>query len=123
MEACRGELSVEPCDLRSTSVSVAEQDGRLVGVRRQKSLGFVKLFVEPTVLRSGIGRAIFAWTSEIAISQGANGLSRLLMARLIVDVAVGAKRTGRGGRSRRMPQEPELVTLPKIPRKPPVDAV
>ena len=79
MEACRRELSVEPCDLQSTSVAVAEQDGRLVGVAQIKVVGseadLLKLFVEPTVLRSGIGRALFAWATELAISQGADRLS------------------------------------------------
>src|SRR6516164_9577572 len=74
MEACRRELSIEPCDLQSTSVAVAEQDGRLAGVAQIKVVGseadLLKLFVEPTVLRSGIGRALFAWATELAISQG-----------------------------------------------------
>ena len=79
MEACRRELSVEPCDLRSTSVAVAEQDGRLVGVAQIKVAGseadLLKLFVEPTVLRGGIGSALFVWATELTISQGADRLS------------------------------------------------
>ena len=79
MEACRGELTLEACDLRSTSVAVAEQDGRLVGVAQIKVVGseadLLKLFVEPTVLLSGIGRALFAWATELANSQGATRLS------------------------------------------------
>jgi hypothetical protein len=59
MQACRKELSIEACDLRSTSIAVAEQDGRLVGVAQIKVIGneadLLKLFVEPIVLRSGIG--------------------------------------------------------------------
>ena len=79
MEACRRELSFEPCELQSTSVVVAEQDGRIVGVAQIKVTGseadLLKLFVEPTVLRSGIGRALFTWATELAISQGADRLS------------------------------------------------
>ena len=78
MEACRRELSIGPCDLRSTSVAVAEQDSRPVGVAQIKVIGseahLLKLFVEPTVLRSGIGRALFAWATDLAISQGADRL-------------------------------------------------
>ena len=78
MEACRRELSIEPCDLRLTSVAVAEQDSRLVGVAQIKVIGneanLLKLFVEPTVMRSGIGRALFAWATDLAISQGADRL-------------------------------------------------
>ena len=65
--------------MRSTSVAVAEQDGRLVGVAQIKVVGseadLLKLFVEPTVLLSGIGRALFAWATELANSQGATRLS------------------------------------------------
>jgi GNAT superfamily N-acetyltransferase len=78
MEACRRELSIEPCDLRSTSIAVAEQDGRLAGVAQIKVTGceadLLKLFVEPTVLRDGIGRALFAWAADLATSQGADRL-------------------------------------------------
>jgi GNAT superfamily N-acetyltransferase len=76
MEACRRELCIEPRDLQSTSIAVAEQDGRLVGVAQIKVIGgeadLLKLFVEPTALRSGIGRALFAWASDLATSQGAD---------------------------------------------------
>ena len=76
MEACRRELSIEPCDLRSTSIAVAEQDGKLVGVAQIRVVGskadLLKLFVDPTVLRSGIGTALFAWASDLATGQGAD---------------------------------------------------
>jgi GNAT superfamily N-acetyltransferase len=75
MEACRSELSIEPCDLLSTSIAVAEQDGRLVGVAQINIIGndanLLKLFVEPTVLRSGIGKALFTWATDLAKRQGA----------------------------------------------------
>jgi GNAT superfamily N-acetyltransferase len=76
MEACRKELSIEPSDLGSTSIAIAEQDGRLVGVAQIKVIAgeadLLKLFVEPTALRSGIGRALFAWATGLARSQGAD---------------------------------------------------
>lgn len=78
MEACRGELSIDPSDLRYTSIAVAEQDGGLAGVAQIKVTGsdadLLKLFVEPAVLRSGIGRALFAWAADLATSQGADRL-------------------------------------------------
>lgn len=76
MEACRRELSIDSNDLRSTSIAVAEQDGRLVGVAQIKIVGneadLLKLFVEPTALRRGIGKALFAWAADLATSQGAD---------------------------------------------------
>jgi hypothetical protein len=36
MEACRGELTIEPSDLRLTSIAVAEKDGKIVGVAQVK---------------------------------------------------------------------------------------
>ena len=78
MEACRKELSIEPSDLRSTPIAVAERDGRLIGVAQIKVVGseadLLKLFVEPTVMRSGIGRTLFAWATDLATSQGADRL-------------------------------------------------
>ena len=78
MEACRRELSIDPCDLRYTSIAVAEHDGGIAGVAQIKvtgrEAGLLKLFVEPTVLRSGIGRALFAWAADLATSQGADRL-------------------------------------------------
>jgi len=70
MEACRKELSIEPSDLRSTPIAVAERDGRLTGVAQIKVVGGV----EPTVMRSGIGRTLFAWATDLARSQGADRL-------------------------------------------------
>ena len=78
MEACRKELSVEPNDLQSTSIAVAEQDGRLLGVAQIKVRGrdadLLKLFVEPSSLRGGIGRALFGWAAASAAQQGADRL-------------------------------------------------
>jgi GNAT superfamily N-acetyltransferase len=78
MEACRRELSIEPSDLRSSSIAVAEQEGMLVGAAQIKVVGseadLLKLFVEPIVLRSGIGEALFAWATDLATSQGADRL-------------------------------------------------
>lgn len=78
MEACRRELSIEPYDLRSTSIAVAEKNGKIVGVVQIKIIGseadLLKLFVEPTTLRDGVGRALFAWATDQAVSGGAERL-------------------------------------------------
>ena len=78
MEACRRELTIEPPDLRSTSIAVAEKDGKIVGVAQIKVVGseadLLKLFVEPTTLRGGVGRTLFVWAIDQATSRGANCL-------------------------------------------------
>lgn len=78
MESCRIGLSVEPCDLQSSWIGVAELDGSPTGVAQIKITGseadLLKLFVEPTVLRGGVGRALFAWAAQLAASHGADHL-------------------------------------------------
>ena len=75
MEACRDELSISPDELRSTSIAVAEYRGNVVGVAQVKVVGneadLLKLFVEPTALRGGIGKALFDWVTYTARSMGA----------------------------------------------------
>lgn len=78
LEACRKELSIEPGDLRSSSIAVADEDGKILGVAQIKSTGseadLLKLFIEPTVLRGGIGKALFLWAARQAMTQGAERL-------------------------------------------------
>lgn len=78
MEACRKELTIELSDLRSTSIAVAEENGKVVGVAQIKIVGseadLLKLFVEPTILRGGVGRTLFVWATEMATSRGADRL-------------------------------------------------
>jgi GNAT superfamily N-acetyltransferase len=78
IEACRGELTFELRDLRSTSIAVAEKDGKIVGVAQVKVLeseaDLLKLFVEPTTLRGGVGRILFVWATDQATRRGANRL-------------------------------------------------
>jgi hypothetical protein len=51
MEACRSELSFDAAQLRSSSIVVAEEHGKIVGVAQVKVVGkeadLLKLFVEP----------------------------------------------------------------------------
>jgi GNAT superfamily N-acetyltransferase len=78
MEACRSELSFDALELRSTAIVVAEEHGKIVGVAQVKVVGkeadLLKLFVEPTALRGGVGRALFAWATGKAASMGADNL-------------------------------------------------
>jgi GNAT superfamily N-acetyltransferase len=78
MEACRSELSIDPHELRSTSIAVVEDYGEIVGIAQIKVVGneadLLKLFVEPAALRTGIGKALFVWATDTAASMGADHL-------------------------------------------------
>ncbi|WP_271596841.1 MULTISPECIES: GNAT family N-acetyltransferase [unclassified Bradyrhizobium] len=75
IEACRRELIIEPCDMRSSAIAVAEENGRLVGAAQMKVTGdeadLLKLFVEPTMLRAGVGTKLFHWAVSEAARMGA----------------------------------------------------
>jgi GNAT superfamily N-acetyltransferase len=78
MQACRNELAVTPAAIISSRVQVAEVDGRLAGVAEVKSEGDVaqleKLFVEPTMLRTGTGRQLLDWAKATARAAGARAM-------------------------------------------------
>ena len=78
MDACRGELSFEPRDLELTPIAVAEHDGRPIGVAQVKVVDdeadLLKLFVEPSALRSGTGKALLVWATDVAKKLGATRL-------------------------------------------------
>lgn len=75
MGACRSELTIETYELQSSSIAVAEANGRIVGVAQVKVTGseadLVKLFVEPTMLRGGVGMRLFHWAANQATAMGA----------------------------------------------------
>ena len=79
MEACRRELSFEPCDLELTPIAVAEHDGKPIGVAQVKVINgeadLMKLFVEPGALRRGTGNALLVWATEVAKELGASRLT------------------------------------------------
>ncbi|MBC9878398.1 GNAT family N-acetyltransferase [Bradyrhizobium sp. INPA01-394B] len=78
MEMCRRELSFDALELRSTSIVVAEEHGKIVGVAQVKVVGkeadLLKLFVEPSALSGGVGRALLAWAAAKVASLGADKL-------------------------------------------------
>lgn len=79
MEACRGELSFEPRDLALTPIAVAEHNGKPIGVAQVKVVDgeadLLKLFVEPSALRSGTGKALLVWATDVAKKLGATRLT------------------------------------------------
>ncbi len=75
LEACREELTLTPADLGGAGVIVAVLDGVAVGLAEISVAGesaeLEKLFVEPGLLRGGVGRRLFTWAVEAARAQGA----------------------------------------------------
>ncbi len=75
MTACRAELTLRPDELQSTHIQVAERDFIVVGFAQVKLSGteadLLKLFVEPALLRSGVGRLLFNWATDMARRLGA----------------------------------------------------
>lgn len=86
LEACRAELSIHPADLDPGLLHVAEVDGKLVGVvqliREGGDLHLDKLFIDPAVLRAGVGSRLLEWAVTRASELGA--------ARLVIDADPGA---------------------------------
>jgi len=78
MDACRAELSFEPRDLELTPIAVAEHDGKPIGVAQVKVVDdeadLLKLFVEPSALHSGTGKALLVWATDVAKKLGATRL-------------------------------------------------
>jgi GNAT superfamily N-acetyltransferase len=75
MRACRSELTLTAESIVSSHVKVAEIDDRLIGVAqievRERVAELAKLFVEPNMLRSGAGQALFTWAKKAAGQLGA----------------------------------------------------
>ena len=75
MTACRTELTLRPDELQSTHLQVAECETTVVGLAQIKVTGtdadLLKLFVEPALLKSGVGRLLFEWATATARSLGA----------------------------------------------------
>ena len=63
-------LSFAPRDLELTHVAIAEERGGIFGVAqvnvRARDAELLKLFVEPTALRRGVGRTLFSWATDVA---------------------------------------------------------
>lgn len=77
MAACRAELTIKTTDI--AQIQVALQEGGVIAMAQLAQHGRIadidKLFVDPAVLRSGAGRALFAWCMETAKAAGAVALT------------------------------------------------
>jgi GNAT superfamily N-acetyltransferase len=86
MIACRAELTLRPDELQSTHLQVAERCSTVVGLAQVKVAGtdaeLLKLFVEPALLGSGVGRLLFEWATATARGFGA--------VRMIIEADPGA---------------------------------
>ena len=86
MSACQNELTLRPDELQSTHLQVAERDSTVVGLAQVKvtdtDADLLKLFVEPALLRSGVGRLLFEWATARARGLGA--------VRMIIEADPGA---------------------------------
>ena len=86
MTACRTELTLRPDELQSTYLQVAVRDSTVVGLAQVKvadtDADLLKLFVEPALLRSGVGRLLFGWATAKARGLGA--------VRMIIEADPGA---------------------------------
>ena len=75
MERCRAVLTLQPEELRTSRVMVAERKGAVLGVVQLMLLAdraeLYKLFVEPAAKGEGIGAALYAWAAETAKAEGA----------------------------------------------------
>jgi GNAT superfamily N-acetyltransferase len=75
MVACRNELTLRPDELQSTRLQVAERDSTINGLAHIKVTGadadLLKLFVEPVLLGSGVGRLLLEWATAAARALGA----------------------------------------------------
>jgi GNAT superfamily N-acetyltransferase len=78
LEACRGELTLTPAQVRAKRTIVAERAGRVVGFYTLAGEppvgGLDHLFVEPAEIGSGVGRAL--WGHAVAAAQSL-GFTRL----------------------------------------------
>jgi GNAT superfamily N-acetyltransferase len=75
MRACREELTLTDATMQTSQLQVAEIDGLVVGIAQVTVKGGLaeldKLFVEPSQLRCGVGRALFDWAKNTAREAGA----------------------------------------------------
>ena len=86
MIACRTELTLRPDELQSTHIQVAIRASTVVGLAQLKVTGteadLLKLFVEPALLGSGVGRLLLEWATARAGCLGA--------VRMIIEADPGA---------------------------------
>lgn len=75
MAKCRAELTLTAEDIRTKSIIVAVRDGAIVGMAQVAVHGEIaeidKLFIDPGVLLSGVGRMLYEWCIDTCRKAGA----------------------------------------------------
>jgi GNAT superfamily N-acetyltransferase len=75
MRACRAELTLRADHFATSSLQVAVEGDELIGVAQVVVEGdnadLARLFIEPSALRGGVGRKLFAWAVREARERGA----------------------------------------------------
>ncbi|SBT52342.1 GNAT family N-acetyltransferase [Micromonospora auratinigra] len=75
---CRAELTLTPADVTARQVTVAERDGRVVGLAvlagDPPELELDMLFVDPPAIGTGVGRVLFRHAAATARAAGARSL-------------------------------------------------
>ena len=78
LSACKDELALHEEELTSSHIAVAELNGKIAGIAQVKmenwNAHLLKMFVEPTNLKNGIGSALFDWARETSKANGATKL-------------------------------------------------
>jgi GNAT superfamily N-acetyltransferase len=78
MRACRAELTLSPADFARSSLQVAVEGDVVTGVVQVvvdgENADLAKLFIAPSTIRAGVGRALFDWAAKVARERGARWL-------------------------------------------------
>ena len=76
---CYADKCGKPRELELTPIAIAEHDGKPIGVAQLRVVDgeadLLKLFVEPSALRGGTGKALLAWAIDVAKKRGATRLT------------------------------------------------
>ncbi|MEI2297619.1 GNAT family N-acetyltransferase [Ensifer sp. MJa1] len=75
LEACRPALTLTAEDWAESDLQIAVDGNRILGVAQVHASGDVaeldKLFIDPDARAAGVGRRLFGWCVEAALSRGA----------------------------------------------------
>lgn len=78
MRACRAELTLSPAECTASSLQVAIEGNKVLGVVQVVVDGdradLTRLFIEPSAMRAGVGRKLFDWAVSAARRRGAKRL-------------------------------------------------
>ena len=130
MQACRRELILTNAAVRSPDIRVADHNGQPVGVVElrfnNEEAELEKLFVEPAMMKTGVGRQLLDWAIEAARAKGATVLDRVRSSRGGILSSHGCTRRRRHGiriYSRAAHSEAEDTSLTSSPVADNVDQI